>query len=78
MGLDIELEHGLVDPNTNVTDDDEIITGKIALAHLNEFPDYYTRLEKWREKQRENSRYVRKYLLLIDKNIFLLYTILVR
>ncbi len=46
MGLDIELEHGLVDPNTNVTDDDEIITGKIALAHLNEFPDYYTRLEK--------------------------------
>jgi len=75
MGLDIELEHGLVDPNTNVTDDDEIITGKIALAHLNEFPDYYTRLEKWREKQRENSRYVRKYLLLIDKNIFLLYTI---
>jgi len=46
MGLDIELEHGLVDPNTNVTDDDEIITGKIALAHLNEFSDYYTRLEK--------------------------------
>lgn len=46
MGLDVELEHGLVDPNTNVTNDDEIMTGKIALAHLNEFPDYYTRLEK--------------------------------
>ena len=45
MGLDVELEHGLVDPHTNVTDDDPTITGKIALAHLNEFPDYYTRLE---------------------------------
>ena len=46
MGLDIELEHGLIDPHTNVTNDDPILTGKIALAHLNEFPDYYTRLEK--------------------------------
>jgi len=46
MGMDVELEHGLVDPHTNVTDDDQMITGKIALAHLNEFPDYYTRLEK--------------------------------
>lgn len=46
MGLDVELEHGLVDPRTNVTNDDAIMTGKIALAHLNEFPDYYTRLEK--------------------------------
>ena len=46
IGLDVELEHGLVDSKTNVTNDDEIITGKIALAHLNEFPDYYTRLKK--------------------------------
>jgi hypothetical protein len=46
MGLDVELEHGLVDPHTNVTNDDPIMTGKIALAHLNEFPDYYTRLDK--------------------------------
>ena len=46
MGLDVELEHGLVDPHTNVTNDDPVMTGKIALAHLNEFPDYYTRLEK--------------------------------
>lgn len=46
MGLDVELEHGLVDPETNVTNDDPIMTGKIALAHLNEFSDYYTRLEK--------------------------------
>lgn len=45
MGLDVELEHGLVDPHTNVTNDDPIMTGKIALAHLNEFPDYYTRLD---------------------------------
>jgi hypothetical protein len=46
MGLDVELEHGLCDPTTNVTDNDSIVTGKIALAHLNEFPDYYTRLAK--------------------------------
>jgi len=46
MGMDVELEHGLADPATNVTSDDPLITGKIALAHLNEFPDYYTRLEK--------------------------------
>ena len=46
MGLDVELEHGKADPHTNVTNDDPTVTGKIALAHLNEFPDYYTRLEK--------------------------------
>jgi len=46
MGLDVELEHGLRDTHTNVTNDDPIKTGKIALAHLNEFPDYYTRLKK--------------------------------
>lgn len=46
MGMDVELEHGLRDPTTNVTDSDPIITGKIALAHLNEFPDYYTRLAR--------------------------------
>lgn len=46
MGMDVELEHGLIDPVTNVTNSDPLITGKIALAHLNEFPDYYTRLKK--------------------------------
>ncbi|MDD5342584.1 MAG: hypothetical protein PHI73_04610 [Patescibacteria group bacterium] len=46
MGLGVELEHGLIDPLTNVTNDDPITTGKIALAHLNEFPDYYQRLSK--------------------------------
>ena len=44
MGMDVELEHGARDPQTNVTDDDVIMTAKIARAHLNEFPDYYTRL----------------------------------
>ena len=45
MGLHVELEHGQVSPETNVTNDDPILTGKIALAHLNEYPDYYTRLD---------------------------------
>ena len=45
-GMDVELEHGKHDPATDVTGDDSIITGKIALAHLNEFADYYTRLAK--------------------------------
>jgi hypothetical protein len=44
MGLDVELEHGPGSPKTDVSGDDSIITGKIALAHLTEFPDYYTRL----------------------------------
>lgn len=49
-GMQIELEHGLVDPATNVTNDDLLITGKIALAHLNEVPRYYNEdigLEAW-------------------------------
>ncbi len=44
MGLEVELEHGTRDVVTNVSNDDALITGKIALAHLKEFPDYYTRL----------------------------------
>lgn len=44
MGLNVELEHGTRYSDTNVTDDDEIITAKIALAHLKELPDYYTKL----------------------------------
>ncbi len=44
IGMDVELEHGTQDPATNVTDDDITVTAKIARAHLNEFPDYYTRL----------------------------------
>jgi hypothetical protein len=45
-GLEVEFEHGVHDPETNVTDDDELLTGKIAWAHLKEFPDYYTRLDR--------------------------------
>jgi hypothetical protein len=44
MGMDVELEHGLRDPETNVSGSDPLTTGKIALAHLKEFPDYYSRL----------------------------------
>lgn len=49
-GIDVELEHGTVDSSTNVTNDDPVVTGKIALAHLNEFSDYYDRLEKMEDE----------------------------
>jgi len=52
-GMDIELEHGTVDSNTNITNDNSLMTGKIALAHLNEFPDYYSRLEKLEKEAEE-------------------------
>lgn len=45
-GMEVELEHGARDPQTNVTDNDPVLTGKIAWAHLKEFPDYYTRLDR--------------------------------
>ena len=45
-GLEVELEHGARDPQTNVTNDDLILTGKIAWAHLKEIRDYYTRLDQ--------------------------------
>ncbi|MDP2709016.1 MAG: DUF5661 family protein, partial [bacterium] len=50
QGLHVELEHGLVDAVTNVTDDNLQMTGKIAWAHLNEFGDYYTRLKKMEDE----------------------------
>lgn len=53
MGLDVELEHGRHDPATDVTGNDPVLTGKIALAHLNEFADYYTRLEKMEREAKE-------------------------
>ena len=46
MGLSVELEHGASDPETNVTNSDVYVTGKIAWAHLKEIGDYYTRLNK--------------------------------
>ena len=49
-GMDVELEHGLHDVDTNVTGDDPFTTGKIVRAHLNEFPDYYTRLQQMEEQ----------------------------
>ena len=52
-GMDVELEHGRVDIDTNVTNNDPVITGKIALAHLNEFPDYYDRLHVMEEEAEE-------------------------
>jgi len=54
MGLDVELEHGRRDPETNVTGDDALTTGRIALAHLNEFPDYYTRLDRMEEEAKRD------------------------
>ena len=56
MGLNIELEHGMINPPTDITGDDPILTGKIALAHLNEFPDYYTRLEKMEGEAEKEHR----------------------
>ena len=53
-GMDVELEHGLHDTATNVTDDDPHVTAKIARAHLNEFPDYYTRLERMEEEAKRD------------------------
>lgn len=50
VGLNTELKHGRRDPSTDVTGDDPLLTGKIALAHLNEFPDYYTRLIKMEQE----------------------------
>lgn len=49
-GMDVELEHGTRDIETNVTNDDPVLTGKIAYAHLKEFPDYYDRLDKMEEE----------------------------
>ncbi|MFA5925959.1 MAG: DUF5661 family protein [Parcubacteria group bacterium] len=54
MGMDVELEHGTINSNTNVSNDDSMTTGKIALAHLDEFPDYYTRL---REMEQDAEKY---------------------
>jgi len=56
MGMGVELEHGLHDLLTNVTDSDPVVTGKIALAHLKEFPDYYTRLARMEEEAKRARR----------------------
>jgi uncharacterized protein DUF5661 len=53
-GMDVEFEHGSHDPQTDVTHDDPIVTGKIALAHMKEFPDYYERLEQMEEQAKRD------------------------
>ena len=53
-GLDVEFEHGSHDPQTDVTGDDPILTGKIALAHMKEFPDYYERLERMEQQAKKD------------------------
>ena len=55
QGLRVELEHGKISKKTNVTNNNLLVTGKIALAHLNELPDYYTRLKKIEEQEARNS-----------------------
>jgi Protein of unknown function (DUF5661) len=66
-GMDVEYEHGLSDPQTDVTHDDPTLTGKIALAHIKEFPDYYERLEQmeanaereWTARRKQKSNLTR-------------------
>ena len=55
-GMEVELEHGAHDPETDVTHDDPVLTGKIAWAHLKEFPDYYTRLERMEAEAEQQNR----------------------
>src|SRR5664279_706868 len=61
-GFAVELEHGTVNQRTNVTNDDPLMTGKIALAHLTEFPDYYNRLAQLEEEAKSswNSKRLKK------------------
>ena len=58
-GMDVEYEHGVRDPQTDVTHDDPILTGKIALAHMKEFADYYARLGRM-EKEAKRDRVARR------------------
>jgi len=77
IGFDIEKEHGTVNPTTNVTNDDEIKTLKIAIAHLNEVPDYYTKLKKYVEgeisepNKKENTMFQKapSHKLVIKKSV---------
>lgn len=55
-GLEVELEHGAHDPETNVTNDDVLLTGRIAWAHLKEIRDYYTRLDRLEAEAKDTTR----------------------
>ena len=54
FGMDVEFEHGSHDPQTDATGDDPILTGKIALAHMKELPDYYERLERMEQEAKRD------------------------
>ncbi len=64
-GINIELEHGTINYKTNVTNNNLITTAKIALAHLNEFPNYYNpeyglrKFEKFLESKLKERKYHR-------------------
>jgi hypothetical protein len=76
-GMDIELEHGTRDPSTNVTNDDPLITGKIALAHLSELPDYYIRLDEMEDqgvkalKKRAKGKLFSHFKIELDRNLII-------
>jgi hypothetical protein len=55
-GMNVELEHGRVNPRTDVTHDDPVTTARIALAHLTEFPDYYIRLDRMETEAEQSQR----------------------
>jgi len=75
-GINVEFEHGTRYPETNITNDDKALTGKIAWAHLKEFPDYYTRLEKMENEAeaywnvKETSKFIREYRIKNIKRTF--------
>ena len=60
-GINIELEHGTINNKTNVTNNNLLVTAKIALAHLNEFPNYYNKeygvkqFEKFLQSKMQNN-----------------------
>ena len=64
LGMEVEFEHGRHDPQTDVTHDDPVLTGKIALAHMKEFPDYYERLGRM-EAEAKEERAAHSLLLLL-------------
>lgn len=68
--LEVELEHGKVNLITNVTDNDLVKTGKIALAHINEYPDYYDRLEVMEEEASEYWKNREKPYIYLNNSLF--------
>jgi hypothetical protein len=71
MGLKVELEHGTQDPDTDITHDDSIKTGKIALAHLREYPLYYTDLDAMEKKAKAQKEAVAEIKKVVQEGLFL-------